>query len=50
MDPGLAILHHPMNASAVILYVYIAQMPMRVPVLPRPALQCMAIAPVLLLK
>ena len=50
MDPGLAILHHPMNDSAVILYSYIAQIPIKVPVLPSPALQCMAMAPVLLLK
>ena len=50
MDPGLAILHHPMNDSAVILYCYIAHSPIKVPVLPSPALQCMAIAPSLLLK
>ena len=50
MDPGLAILHHPMNDSAGILYCYIAQIPIRVPVLPRPALQWMAIAPLLVAK
>ena len=50
MDPGLAILHHPMNDSAGILYCYIAQIPIRVPVLPRPALQWIAIAPSLLAK
>ena len=50
MDPGLAILAQPMNDSAVILYVYIAHIPIKVPVLPSPALQCIAIAPSLLAK
>jgi len=45
MEPGLVILIQPIKGSAGILYSYMAQRPINVPVLPNPALQCIAIAP-----
>ena len=45
MEPGLAILIHPINAAAGNLQCFIAQHPIRVPVRPRPALQCTARTP-----
>jgi len=43
--PGLAILAQPMKSAADILVCFMAQQPINVPVLPRPALQCTATAP-----
>lgn len=45
MEPGLAILFHPMKELADMPYSSIAKIPISVPVRPRPALQWTAIAP-----
>ena len=45
MEPGLAILIHPMKAAGGKPKCFIQYKPIKVPVLPRPALQWMAIAP-----
>jgi hypothetical protein len=45
MLPGLAILIQPMKSAAGNLKCFIAYKPIRVPVLPRPALQWIASAP-----
>ena len=45
IEPGLAILIQPMNGAGGNPKCFMQYKPIRVPVLPRPALQCTAIAP-----
>lgn len=43
-EPGRAILSQPIRALGSNMYFYIIYIPIKVPVLPRPALQCTAMA------